>query len=142
MGLELRYRSSSLARIQMTILKMIYSAFRFIQTSGRGPPRFGAGTPTAEHPCDLSKLWPRSFAFEAAPECCRVQSTKSFRVRLLVKFANESNFNRHQTTPRITYISLIRRNVSSFTAPREIQMRLQNIWNLGSCDITVLVMIS
>jgi hypothetical protein len=54
-----------------------------------GPPRFGAGAPTAEHSCDLAKLWLRSFAFEAAPECCVVKSTKSFRVSIIVKFAND-----------------------------------------------------
>ena len=43
---------------------------------------------------------------------------------LRIKCANKSSFNR--PTPCITYISLIKRNVSSFTAQCRSEMRLQN----------------
>jgi hypothetical protein len=43
----------------------------------RGPPLFGAGVATAEHPCDLLKLCAQAFAFDAAPGCCGVRATKS-----------------------------------------------------------------
>ncbi len=59
------------------------------------------------------------------------------------KFSNESNFNWHHPTPYTTYISLLRRNVSCFTAaPGRIEMRLQNagiagcsndLWAISNC---------
>ena len=46
---------------------------------------------------------------------------------LCIKLLNESNFNRHQPTPQAAYISLLRRNASSFTACWQSEMRLQNV---------------